>query len=198
MTKIKQISSQRLDDLFKQNQNDFNNWIAAGIDIHRDDLEVDMESIKYSLWLDPKRCSIFFSNKVLIVEGPTEVALFSYLIGQGYISRNTQGLFILDALCKFNIHRFMNLLGLYGIPHGVLFDNDNGKYPVVTNTIRDSINNFTTGVDCFPVDLETFLDIPKAGSPHRKPQHVMWQLHQGRISRDKILAVSKIVERLLE
>ena len=50
-----------------------------------DDNNLDMESIKFFLWLNPDRASLFFAEKVLLVEGPTEVAFINKLIDDGKI-----------------------------------------------------------------------------------------------------------------
>ena len=192
-----QVTTSSLQSLLADNQRDFAQWQEANIPIHPDDLQVDMESIKYALWLDPRRSSAFFASKVLLVEGPTEIALLRYLLGINQLPRPAGGIFILDTIGKFNIHRFMNLLGELKIPHAVLYDYDNGKYAAVDATIQASQNAFTIGIDTFPENLETFLGIKSAGSSHRKPQHVMWQLSKGGIKQANIDALIAKVSTLL-
>ena len=195
---IGQITSQALTSILADNQKDLAAWMAAGIPIHPDDLLVDMESIKYALWLDPRRCNAFFANKVLLVEGPTETALIGYLLGMGQVPNPAGGIFILDTLGKFNIHRFMNLLKELKIQHAVMYDQDGGKYQAVDRTIQSSSNQYTIGIDFFPQDLETFLGVPKAGSPHRKPQHLMWHLSQGMINQAALTSLVNKVRTLLK
>ena len=156
-----------------------------------------MESVKYSLWLDPRRCSAFFANKVLLVEGPTECALIGYLLGIGQMPSPAGGVFILDTIGKFIIHRFMNLFGELGIPHAILYDYDNGKYAEVDKTIQSAKNPYTLGIDYFPQDLEAFLGIPPAGPSHRKPQHAMLLLGQGKIDATKLSSLAKKVVALV-
>ncbi len=184
-TAVGQISSTKLAGLFADNQQAVQQWLSnpsISQNTSAEDLTIDMECIKYALWLDPKRASAFFANKVLLVEGPTEVAIINYLIGQGQISSQNDGVFILDAMGKYNMHRFMNLFGEMHIPHSVLFDNDNGRHPEITQTINTARNPYTIGIDSFPQELETFLGIPRASRPDKKPQHAMWQLKQGNIN----------------
>ena len=181
-TQIGQISSANLADILAQNQVDLPAWQAAGLRVNADDLNVDMESVKYVLWLDPRRCGAFFAERVLLVEGPTEVALVNYMLDQDLLARPKGSFFVLDTVGKYNIHRFMNLLGRLGIRHYVLHDADNGKLQVVDQTIRNSSNPFTGGIDTFADDLEAFLGIAKTDKPHRKPQHVMYQVVQGNVS----------------
>ena len=105
---------------------------------------MDMESVKYALWLNPHRCSAFFANKILLVEGATESSLIGYMFEEGLIHNPTGGVFIFDSIGKYNIHRFMNLFGELGIPHAVLYDHDNGKTTggLVESTINSSANGF--------------------------------------------------------
>lgn len=199
-TSAKQISREILDSILNTNQHDLSAWKAAGIPIHPDDLQMDMESVKYALWLNPHRCSAFFANKILLVEGATESALIGYMFEEGLIHNPTGGVFIFDSIGKYNIHRFMNLFGELGIPHAVLYDHDNGKTTggLVESTINSSINGFTLGIDCFGQDLEAFLGIPPAGRADRKPQHVMYHLKQGKIAEDKLKGLASKVQTLLK
>ena len=50
-----------------------------------------MEAVKHFLWLNPDRSSIFFANHVLLVEGPTEVALINKLSEMGKSAMVTAG-----------------------------------------------------------------------------------------------------------
>ncbi len=174
-TKSYQISSQDLDAVLTENQQNAQAWAAAGMQIDPADLQIDMEAVKYALWLDEKRSAAFFSEKVLLVEGPTETALLSYMFDQGLLP-NCKGLFILDAIGKYNIHRFMRLFESFGIKHYVLYDSDNGRHAPVDASIQAACNPFTGGIDTFPDDLERFIGIAPAARPHRKPQHVMLQV----------------------
>ncbi len=89
--------------------------------------KLEMEAVKYFLWLNPERCGVFFAKRTLIVEGPSELVLINYLIQTGKIRTPAGGLSVLDAMGKFNIHRFMNLLGDLKIEHSVLHDADPNK-----------------------------------------------------------------------
>lgn len=175
-----QISAQELETILTVNQQDMAAWKAAGLAVDADDMNTDMEAIKYALWLDSKRSSAFFAEKVLLVEGPTETALLAYMFDEGLLE-SCKGVFILDTIGKYNIHRFMHLFGEFGIKHYVLYDGDNGKHAAVDTTIRSAANKYTGAIDTFPNDVESFLGIPPASKPHRKPQHVMLQLAGGTV-----------------
>jgi predicted ATP-dependent endonuclease of OLD family len=186
VTNIYQINNVILDSILNQNLQDLPQWQMAGLPIDPADLTLDMEGLKYSLWLDPRRCSSFFANKVLLVEGPTETALINYLEDSGYLTWRHEGLFVLDTMGKYNIHRFMNLFGALGIPHYVLYDQDNGRCQVVENTISSCSNSYTKGIDHFINDIEDFLGIQKASRQHRKPQHVLYSVKCGACSQQKL------------
>ena len=143
VTEIGQITESVLQSILSYNQQEIAKWKASGMYVNSDDMSIDMESIKYALWLDPRRCSEFFANKVLLVEGPTESAVIGYLLGIGQIPSPVGGVFILDSIGKFNMHRFMKLFEMLGISHAVLYDLDNGKKPEVDKTIVATKNAYT-------------------------------------------------------
>lgn len=186
-TSAYQISDQQLADVLADNQQDAQAWQTAGMQIDPDDLLTDMEAVKYALWLDAKRCGAFFAEKILLVEGPTETALLSYMRDQGLLPSCTN-VFIMDTIGKFNIHRFMRLLQCFGIKHCVLYDGDNGQYAAVDATIQNAVNPYTARIDTFESDLESFLGVPHTGQKHRKPQHVMLQIEQSKIDLDPLAA----------
>ena len=47
-----QVTSMTLRAILTENQQDLEKWQSSGVSIHADDLKIDMESIKYALWLD--------------------------------------------------------------------------------------------------------------------------------------------------
>jgi len=188
-----------LADIFADNQQINDIVKNTSYEAEIDDLKEKMEVIKYFLWLNPERCGMFFARYVLLVEGPTERVLFNYLIETEQISMPKGGVFILDCLGKFNIHRFMNILSPFKIQHSVLFDSDNGNPPhdKVKKLIEDSKNEHTLIIDTFPDNLEKFLDIEKSKKPHRKPQHVMLKLKENKITGDKLKELIDKIEKLI-
>ncbi len=168
--------------------------------LHEDDLKPEMEAVKHFLWLNPDRSSMFFANHVLLVEGPSEVALVSRLIGDGRIKNGDCGLYVLDCLGKYNIHRFMNLLSHFGIPHAVVHDDDNNneEHAEINQLIEDSKHStLTRCVRRIAGKLETMLSLPTAGSPHRKPQHVLYLYESGQIDQTKLQEFCAIVDACL-
>jgi len=168
--------------------------------LHQDDLKPEMEVVKHFLWLNPDRSSLFFANHVLLVEGPTEVALINRLIGDGKIENADCGLYVLDCLGKYNIHRFMNLLKGLGIAHSVVYDDDNDsrEHEDIGRLIEDSAHPMLTlRVERIRGDLEAMLGVPPAGAKHRKPQHVLYWYTSGRIDKEKLDAFCELVSRCL-
>lgn len=198
-TEIGQITEDELSNLFKDNQRINVLLTAAGRTQMPDDLTEDMEVIKYFLWLNSERCAAFFANHVVLVEGPTEQVLINHLISKKALQAPSGGVFVLDCIGKYNIHRFMNLLGRLRIGHSALYDGDNGK-PVdqaVAKAIAESRNPFTLTVEVMPHDLEAFLQIPPAGKPNRKPQHVLLTYEKGQVAQERIDAFVEVLKRLL-
>ncbi|MFN7874099.1 MAG: ATP-dependent nuclease, partial [Pirellula sp.] len=169
--------------------------------LESDDLKPEMEGVKYCLWMNPDRASAFFSNNVLLVEGPTEQSLISRLIFEGKIAQPPSGLYVLDCMGKYNMHRFMNLLSSLGTSHAVLYDDDNNKsyHPEIHRLIADSRHSdLTVHVEQIPDDIEKFLGVVCPGSVHRKPQHMMFLYSTGQIPKNKIEDLCKCVERCVQ
>lgn len=168
--------------------------------LHQDDAKPEMEAVKHFMWLNPDRSSIFFANHVLLVEGPTEVALINRLIGDGKIKNADCGLYVLDCIGKYNIHRFMNLLTYLGVPHSVIHDDDDDKdeHKEINQLIEDSRSaELTLTVKRIPGDLEKMLGVAAAGADHRKPQHVLYQYDTGKIGLANVQAFCELVESCL-
>lgn len=182
-----QITYEQLTGLFSENQQINNILNDTRYAADADDLKEDMEAVKYFLWLDTERCGMFFAGHVLLVEGPTERALFNFLIESGKISMPKGGVFILDCIGKFNIHRFMNILGPLNIHHSVMFDADNENPPhdLIKQFIESCKNAYTCKIDAFSTDIETYLGVEKTKT-HRKPQHMMLKLQENEIPEEKI------------
>jgi predicted ATP-dependent endonuclease of OLD family len=162
-----------------------------------EDKKPEMEAVKQFLWLNPDRCGLFFANHVLLVEGPTEVGLINKLIGDGKIKKSEYGLYVLDCLGKYNIHRFMNMIALLGINHSVIFDDDNNKdeHQDINQLIEDTRNSsLTFKIVKIPGELESYLKVKCPCSDHRKPQHMLYLYETGGIDIKKIDAFCKIVD----
>ena len=172
--------------------------MASGL--HTDDAKAEMEAVKHLLWLNPDRSSMFFANHVLLVEGPTEVAFINRLVGARKIQNADCGLHVVDCLGKYNIHRFMNLLGHLGIPHSVIHDDDDNKdlHVEFNQLIQDSRHpTLTLEIQSIPGDLEKMLGVPPPKSDHRKPQHLLYLYETGQIDNANVDAFCQLVESCL-
>jgi predicted ATP-dependent endonuclease of OLD family len=148
--------------------------------------------------LDPGRAGAFFADWVLLVEGPTEVALVNYLADQGKLELPS-GTYVVDTVGKYNTHRFMNLFGQLGIRHGVLVEDDDNKneHEELNQLIVDSANEWTTSVAFIPGTLEALLEAPDPGHSHRKPQHILHCLTTDQLSDAGLRELTKRVEEAI-
>lgn len=111
-TEVCQISREKLKEIFETNQA-ITDIVNTAKDDSIDDraFQNELEAARYFLWLNPERCSLFFANRVLVIEGLCEQVLIDNLIKEGKIALGHSGAFVLEVLGKYNVHRFMNLLG---------------------------------------------------------------------------------------
>lgn len=154
-----------------------------------------MASLKTELWMQSTRTTAFFSERVILVEGPSETAIYSYLTTRGLMEPAARGLAVIDCMGKYNIHRFVAILSAFGIDHSVLYDGDNGgSHDVeVTQAINDAKTTFTKRVTRFRNDLETELGIvplPRNQSS-RKPQYALYNLESGQVGQVQIDALKQ-------
>lgn len=201
---VGQIRPEKLKEIFTENQSI--NKLVVGLrnyEAGKEEEKLEMEAVKYFLWLNPERCGVFFAKRAIIVEGPSEVVLINYLAQTGRIRTPKGGLFVIDALGKSNIHRFMNLLGELKIEHSVLHDQDPNKtgdhkvfHERVNKLIYESKNSFTHKVHVFTDDLEHFLGFSVPDKDHRKPSRLLLALKESQIADDRIEKLCKLVEDL--
>jgi predicted ATP-dependent endonuclease of OLD family len=174
--------------LSNQSQRDAKDLIANSPSA---DIAEQEEIFRFQLWLDGDRSTLFFANKVLIVEGATEKALFNYLLANEWGALSEHHICIIDALGKYNFHRYMGLMKAYGIPHGVILDDDNEKnhHLVVNELIEKSANKYTLNP---PIKLQSCLEIflalpmPTAARADRKVLEILKAVTSGKIAPDKL------------
>lgn len=159
-----------------------------------------MEEIKYFMWLNPDRCSMFFARHVLVVEGYTEYVLINRLIADGYID-NT-GVYILECNGKFKMHAYMGILTALEIEHSVIYDDDQNtaneqnsqRQNEINSLIKGVASSFTVKLQPLSPDLETMLNIDmtainadkKNKQNHRKPQHALYWYQQNKIDNQRL------------
>ena len=139
---------------------------------------------------------MFFADRVLLVEGATERALFNYLLANDWHDLSASRVCVIDVLGKYNFHRFMALMSVYGVPHGVMLDDDNNNGPdaafhgAVNDLVESSANAHTLAAPIkFPVCLESFLRIPIPDRGANKPLEIMKAVTNGQIAPDRMEAL---------
>ena len=140
----------------------------------------DEERFRYQLWLDGERSALFFADRVLLVEGASERALFNYLLADAWGDLNHHRICVVDVLGKFNFHRYMLLLKAFKVPYGVILDDDNNEQH--HQAINDFVDNLAAEVEC-PIlappqkindCLEVMLGLPKMKDrADKKPLEIM-------------------------
>jgi len=194
-TKIYQIDNESLEVTLKENKE-----LKTILGENSTDRDIELESIRYCLWLDPDRCCAFFADVVLICEGLSEKALIDTLIKNKKITIENSRMYILNAAGKYDIHRYMNLFGRLGIKHSILFDgdNDSNKHKKINEFIQSNKNSFTLKLYQFPKELEDFLEIPKESDRYKRPLNVMWHYRNNKIPQQKIDELTEIIKNLIE
>jgi predicted ATP-dependent endonuclease of OLD family len=172
---------------------------GLGEDSPEEDPGLEDEATRSLLWLNAERAALFFARHVVLCEGPTEKAMFEYLIDTVWRDLGDRNLYFADALGKFNIHRHMALLSGLGIRHSVLFDRDRdaGIHDVVNSFIGENRTDLTIQIESFPSCLEDFLGIARAKRRDLKPLHVISKLLNNAVTADKITELRHMVDRLL-
>ena len=158
------------------------------------------EELKYFLWLDTERSSLFFARHVLLCEGASEKIYLDYLADNEWGFLRESRVYVLDCLGKYNLHRFIHLLTELGIPHSVMFDGDNNRsdHAVWNQIVRDASTALTLGIHQFEEDLEAFLAIPKPqGRNDLKPINIIKHHVDGLIDGQKKRDLEKLVRGLI-
>jgi putative ATP-dependent endonuclease of the OLD family len=168
--------------------------------VETDDLRPEMEALKYFLWLNADRCTLFFANHVILVEGAADQAFLNRLIKDGRLGDEQVGIYVLDCLGKHNIHRFMSLLIKLGIRHSVLHDEDepSAEHEEINELIRATAHRgLTLEITAIPKNLEVMLGVPKCKGPHRKPQHLMYYYETGQIGQNELDSFCELVAKCI-
>ncbi len=165
------------------------------------DAKLEEESIRYFLWIDAERAALFFARHIIICEGATDKIFLEYLINTRWQELKTKNVYLLDAMGKFNFHRYMNLFNKYGITHSLLTDCDNNKdiQSVVNEFIQTNKNGYTKEIYSFPLDIEEFVGITKPNKCRndRKPLNLLSCYNKKQIAEEKITELKTILDKLL-
>jgi putative ATP-dependent endonuclease of the OLD family len=176
-----------------------------GLVTHADDLQPQMEEIKYFMWLNPDRSSLFFARHVLLVEGYTEYVFINRLIADHLIEQADTGVYILECSGKLKMHAYMNILNALCISHSVLHDDDQindddraRQQREINALIKANRGPFTRYIHAVERDVESFLQVSMKGvNDARKPQHLLYRYAQGEIDSQRIQAFCDLVNQCL-
>ena len=136
---IKEISQSEVESICRNNANlmalaydECNNpkWTQQEFSDKVSEIEAE-DWIRYLLWIDPYRANAFLSSKVILVEGATEKAFFSFIFnhpnGEFYNDKRKTEISVIDVLGKYHFYKFSYLLNRLGIPVWILYDGDDDK-----------------------------------------------------------------------
>jgi putative ATP-dependent endonuclease of the OLD family len=154
------------------------------------------KQIKYFIWLNPDRASLFFAERVLMVEGESEKSLINKLIDDDKINL-PNGVYILDCMGKYSIYSFMNLLNGFGIKHSVLYDDDNNKsdkHKTCNQLIASNKTPNTLKIKQLPGNLEIMLGITGKLESYQKPTHILSSYAENKIQQEKLDSFCNLVQ----
>ncbi|WAM36519.1 ATP-dependent nuclease [Caldicellulosiruptor acetigenus] len=216
VTEIFQITNEKIDELIKNNNELFvilknklddpqtdekiKERIRELIGETEEERRLEEESIRYLSWLDSERCCAFFADLVLICEGATEKVFIDYLIRNKVQKLNEKKIYVLDAMGKFNIHRYMNLFKELGIYHSVLMDKDENRnlHEIVNDFIFNNKNDYTKKIDLFEKNIEDFLNVAQVKQGWKKPINILWHYFHNKIEEKKLEDLIEKVKQLIE
>lgn len=162
-----------------------------------DEIKLIEEAIKFSIWLDSERSSMFFAKHILICEGASEKAFIDFLMNTQWIDLKEKHIYCLDSLGKYNIHRYINLLSRFGLSYSILmdFDEDKKQHKYINQFIKDKAEK----VYGFDKDFETFLGITPvpANRNDLKPLNVLKSNEDGLIPSSKISELKTVISTLI-
>lgn len=169
-------------------------------DFPEDEVAEQEEQFRFQLWMSGDRAASFFADKVVICEGASEKALLTYLLENGWSDLRKEDICILDALGKYNIHRFILLFNAFGVRHGVIMDGDNGRdeHQAINDMVLDHRGDCTIDIHTFAADLETFLGLPKppGNRKDRKPIEILKAASANGIAAEKLAELRTIFLRV--
>ena len=134
------------------------------------------ERFRYQLWLDAERASMFFADRVLLVEGATEKAMFGWLLARNWRDMSPHRVAVVDVMGKYNFHRYAVLLERFGIPYGMMLDDDDDKdhHKAVNEMIRNIQGHHLLAEPVFiPGHLESFLGLVLPDRNAQKPVQIL-------------------------
>ena len=108
----------------------------------------DKELHRLETWAQRMRGEIFFAERWLIVEGPSEYLIVHALAHTMGYDLDTHGVSVIDAINNGNPSTFAILARAFGIPWLAVFDNDQGGNNCVTSISNRGFNHQEIGARC--------------------------------------------------
>lgn len=194
-----QISASELDDILRGAFERDESIIPSDKSENELNEDAEMSAFKTELWMQPQRAAAVFANRVVLVEGPTECALYSYLTSRNHM-KIAQGVTVMDCLGKFNLHRFISLFSALGIDHAVLYDGDEGgsNDKNVSRSIDEAKSLFTKKIVRLDGDIESALGIEPIARKYsrRKPQYLLYKISAGEFKNENLASVISLFTEL--
>ena len=158
------------------------------------------ELFRFQIYLNSERASMFFAEKILLVEGATEKVLLDYLFRKDWSNWIKFRVAVVDTLGKYNTHRFMALLDALGLSYGVIVDDDqnNNEHAAINSLIQSKAKCICPhGPEMLNGNLELFLGLSLPGRDDRKPVEILKVASAGGIDATKLnLLREKVAEQL--
>ena len=143
----------------------------------------ELELAKNLVYFNRPRSDIFFANKVVLVEGPTEYNLYNYLKKRGDLPHSlTRDVTLIDCIGKWPMPYFQKILNNYNIRHSVLYDLDGNPNRPDNIAVRNEFSELTDYSYGFSHDIETFCGIKKSGNP---AINIINKFEDGTVTREK-------------
>lgn len=141
----------------------------------------EKENWNLSYWINPDRGELFFAEKVILVEGPTEKTIIPALAKQLNVFRHDYT--IIDCGSKDSIPLYLKLLNKFKIKYIAVYDQDhqNNKNQDAKNTATISTNKILNLIEnkfgqsvAFINDIEEELGYPSgnSGKPFKALQYI--------------------------
>ncbi|NHN79461.1 AAA family ATPase, partial [Azotobacter chroococcum] len=166
-----------------------------------EEIAAQEERFRYQLWLDSDRSSMFFADRILLVEGATEKALFTYLLARDWHNLTHHRIAIIDVLGKFNFHRYITLLEGFSVPYGLILDDDHNKnhHKAINEMLKSKAgNNRLAEPILLPGCMENFLESNLPGRDDKKPIEILKALEAKQFSDEKLTELRSLFLRSLD
>lgn len=107
----------------------------------------DQKNFNIAYWINPDRGELFFAEKIILVEGPTEKTIIPYLSKK--LSLFKYEYTLIDCGGKDNIKIYIHMLNKFKLPYIAVYDKDNqtAKNSDAINTANKSSQEIEVTID---------------------------------------------------